>query len=259
MVCIFCVGFNFISFQLLITNPEYVLAVLGYACLTFTIGGLIFWAGEYYTESLNLPLDRVSLIFGAVSVIAGLFGAVGGGLIMDRIGGTNSKFGIVKAFAMCSIVIVPSIAVGGAGVLTFFPPLAFTCAGGAVLLFSVALAPINGVILRVVPHDLRAFAVSLMLFTIHLLGDFPSPVVVGWIADSLISESCDAFCGLRNAMLILMCYVILAVVFWTFGMLVAYSRACDSDKNAHNTSGIESSRIEEIKYEAEEERTTMDI
>jgi hypothetical protein len=75
-----------------------------------------------------------------------------------------------------------------------------------------------------VPHDLRAFAFSLTLFTIHLLGDFPSPVLVGWIADGLVTEACNKFCALRVSMLFMMCWVVLAVVFWTIGFLVAFAK-----------------------------------
>jgi MFS family permease len=210
--------------QLLILNPVFVLAVLGYACLTFTVGGLVFWAGEYYTDSLNMPLDRVSLIFGAVSAVAGLLGAVAGGVIMDKLGGTAGKWGIPKGLAVCALAIVPSLATGIACVMTSSPSVAFPTAFGSVFLFSAALAPVSGVILKVVPHDLRAFAFSLTLFSIHLLGDFPSPVLVGWIADGLVSDACNKFCGLRVAMLIMMCWVVMAVLFWTFGFLVAFAK-----------------------------------
>lgn len=216
------------SLAVLLRNPYYVLAVLGFACLTFSIGGMTFWAAEYFTESLRLPLARVTLVFGIVAAVAGLVGAIAGGIVMDRMGGTGSKWGIPKAFALCAASALLATVFGAGAVMASSAALAFAAAAGAVVFFSVALAPINGVLLRVVPLDLRAFAIAINLFVIHLLGDFPSPILVGWVADALVVvPSCNQFCGLRVAMLALMCWASLAVVFWGLGLLISHAAVVD--------------------------------
>jgi hypothetical protein len=48
--------------------------------------------------------------------------------------------------------------------------------------------PIISVILGCVPSDLRAFGYSVSLFVAHLIGDFPSPTVVGLL--KVIARTC---------------------------------------------------------------------
>ena len=95
------------SLHILVTNPVYVLAVLGYSCFTYSLGGITFWAGEYFTELLNMPLSQVTLLFGIVSALAGLLGAIAGGLLMDKLGGTAGLWGIPRAMAVCAVVTIP--------------------------------------------------------------------------------------------------------------------------------------------------------
>ena len=46
-------------------------------------------------------------------------------------------------------------------------------------------APVNAVALWSVPTELRPLAMSLSVVVIHLLGDVPSPPLLGWLQDYL--------------------------------------------------------------------------
>jgi hypothetical protein len=48
----------------------------------------------------------------------------------------------------------------------------------------VSQAPINAAILNSVGSDARAFAVGMSTFVIHVLGDVPSPWLVGKVSDA---------------------------------------------------------------------------
>jgi len=52
----------------------------------------------------------------------------------------------------------------------------------------VVTAPINGVVLGSVPPELRASAMALSIFAIHVFGDLWSPPLVGLLADHLPIE-----------------------------------------------------------------------
>jgi len=54
---------------------------------------------------------------------------------------------------------------------------------GAELLMFTSTGPVNTVIVSVVPPGIRASAMALSILTIHLLGDVPSPALVGWLSD----------------------------------------------------------------------------
>ncbi len=53
----------------------------------------------------------------------------------------------------------------------------------AQLLMFASTGPINSVIVNVVPAGIRATAVAGSIFAIHLMGDVPSPFLVGVVSD----------------------------------------------------------------------------
>jgi MFS transporter, Spinster family, sphingosine-1-phosphate transporter len=59
---------------------------------------------------------------------------------------------------------------------------------------------------EVAPHE-RATAVALSIFSIHVLGDLPSPPLIGWISDHS---------ALDRAVLIVPVAVLLCGAIWTF-------------------------------------------
>jgi hypothetical protein len=80
----------------------------------------------------------------------------------------------------------------------------------AVAEFAIFLStsPINVVILQGVPETLRASAMALSIFAIHLFGDLISPPLIGWISDSS---------SLQNAMFVLPAALALGTVAWWRG------------------------------------------
>lgn len=63
-----------------------------------------------------------------------------------------------------------------------------------------------------VPKELRGQATALSVFVLHLLGDFPSPYVIG-----ILSEKAD----IHIAMMLLALWLIIACVLWTSVMFVS--------------------------------------
>jgi hypothetical protein len=43
--------------------------------------------------------------------------------------------------------------------------------------------PANAVLVNVVMPEIRATAIAASIFTFHLLGDVPSPLLIGWVSD----------------------------------------------------------------------------
>ena len=54
----------------------------------------------------------------------------------------------------------------------------------AELLLFMSTGPINSAIVNMVSPTQRASALALSMFTIHLLGDVPSPTLIGWLSDT---------------------------------------------------------------------------
>src|SRR4029077_11303531 len=71
-----------------------------------------------------------------------------------------------------------------AGLARARPPVYWTAIVAAELLLFASTGPINSAIVNVVPPAIRATAVALSIFTIHILGDVPSPWLVGVLSDA---------------------------------------------------------------------------
>eukprot|EP00033_Pygsuia_biforma_P006132 GCRY01006819.1.p3 GENE.GCRY01006819.1~~GCRY01006819.1.p3 ORF type:complete len:131 (+),score=41.83 GCRY01006819.1:121-513(+) len=79
--------------------------------------------------------------------------------------------------------------------------------------------PINGALLSAVPEYFRTSAMAFSVFTIHLLGDMPSPTIIGWLFDHTHS--------MHFTMVGLALWLLWAVLFWGLGARVAEKRMRD--------------------------------
>jgi hypothetical protein len=88
-------------------------------------------------------------------------------------------------------------------------PLGFFVAiAGAEFAIFLSTSPINVVILQGVPVELRASAMALSIFAIHLFGDLISPPLIGKLSDTW---------SLGKAMFVLPMALVLATIAWWRG------------------------------------------
>ncbi|MFZ5449725.1 MAG: spinster family MFS transporter [Thermodesulfobacteriota bacterium] len=152
---------------------------LGYGMVTFALGGLAFWMPHYLEVSKGLSLSQANLLlFGSVTVAGGL-GTLTGGFLGDRLLTYTpgaplwvSGLGIVLALPLAAVAIF-----AGAPVL-YVPALV-----GAIFLLFLNPGVLTAVVVSVAGPTRRAQAVALNIVVIHLVGDVPSPFLIGWISD----------------------------------------------------------------------------
>lgn len=167
------------AYAMLTHLATYRRTILGYAAYTFALGGIVAWMPTFLTRVRGLPGERASVTLGAVLIATGFVGTFAGGWITDWLRTRVSRAGLWLS--------------GGATVLAApFAWLAFAVASPAVywsaivaaeLLVFVSTGPINEAIVDVVPSHLRASAMALSILTIHLLGDVPSPWLIGVVSE----------------------------------------------------------------------------
>ena len=80
----------------------------------------------------------------------------------------------------------------------------------AEFLLFLSTGPINVTIVSVVPVGMRAMAVAVSIFAIHLFGDAISPPIVGWLADRS---------SLAEAVLIMPAAIAVSGVIWVLTAL----------------------------------------
>lgn len=162
----------------LLRNRAYWTVSLGMAMMTFAVGGLQVWMPTFLTRMRSVPLDRANLVFGGMTVISGTVATLLGGWLGDRmLRRTPAGYQLVSAIGMLLSVPAMAVAIFFAGQLMY--PAIF--AGEFLILLNTA--PLNAALLNSVSARIRATAVAVNLFTIHVLGDAFSPTLIGYISD----------------------------------------------------------------------------
>jgi MFS transporter, Spinster family, sphingosine-1-phosphate transporter len=116
---------------------------------------------------------------GLMLVVTGLVGALGGGWIGDRLLRRHRE-AYLWLSAVTTLLAAPLawIAFTTADITVYLVTLF-----AAELLIFTCTAPINSKLIDMVPPGMRAAAMALCIFIIHLLGDVPSPTLIGRISD----------------------------------------------------------------------------
>jgi len=182
----------------LLRIPLYRRAVLGYCAHTAAVGAFAFWAPKYLEKRFDLKLDVANFWFGLVTVIAGAAGTILGGWIADRAiqrlpevpadADHTHLANRLAAAAQLRVCAIGVIIAAPFAVACFLVPTAgpfFVLAGCCELGVFMSTSPINAILLRTVPTYLRASAMAIAIFSIHLLGDLWSPPLVGLFLDYL--------------------------------------------------------------------------
>jgi predicted MFS family arabinose efflux permease len=162
----------------LATNGAYLSSILGYAAVTFSLGGISWWMVSFLQRMNGFSQDKAGTIMGGITVVCGLGGTVCGGVLAQWWSKRTDK-ALYLVPALSAVLAVPP------AMLCFFGPRTVTlpALGVAVFLIFLGTGPVNAATLNAVPANLRATAMAGQLFTIHVLGDAFSPKIIGIISD----------------------------------------------------------------------------
>jgi MFS family permease len=162
----------------LLKNKAYLSSILGYAAVTFSLGGISWWMPSFLQRVDGRSESSAAYIMGAITVVTGLGGTITGGTIAQRWSRTNSK-ALYLVPAISSALAVPP------ALLCFFGPHSLTLygLGAAIFLIFLGTGPVNAATLNAVRPEIRATAMAGQLFLIHALGDAISPRIIGTVSD----------------------------------------------------------------------------
>jgi len=151
---------------------------LGMAAMTFALGGIQVWMPTFLSRARGYSLKDANELFGAIVVVDGILASLAGGwlgdLLLPRM---KSSYYFVSAISM------------GLGVPVMIVALFFK---GSIMLPAIAVAafllllntsPLNTALVNSVGAHIRATAIAVNIFIFHLLGDVPSPTLMGYVAD----------------------------------------------------------------------------
>ncbi|HSY67264.1 MAG TPA: MFS transporter [Edaphobacter sp.] len=162
----------------LLKNRAYLASILGYAAVTFSLGGISWWMPSFLHRVVGLTESSAGFIMGAITVVAGLSGTVTGGIVAQRWSRKTSKALYLVPAISAALAVPPAL-------LCFFGPHSLTLygLGAAIFFISLGTGPVNAATLNAVRPEVRATAMAGQLFIIHALGDAISPPIIGAVSD----------------------------------------------------------------------------
>jgi MFS transporter, Spinster family, sphingosine-1-phosphate transporter len=162
----------------LLKNKAYLSSILGYAAVTFSLGGISWWMPSFLQRVEGRSESSAAYLMGVITLCGGLGGTITGGVIAQRWSRSNSK-ALYLVPAISSALAVPP------ALLCFFGPHSLTLVGLACAVFFISLGtgPVNAATLNAVRPEIRATAMAGQLFMIHALGDAISPPIIGAVSD----------------------------------------------------------------------------
>ena len=188
-------------------NPGFWTSTLGMAMMTFALGGIQVWMPTFLSRSRGYSLESANLMFGIIIVVDGILASLAGGWLGDYL--------LLHMKGSYYFVSAASMALG----VPFMIVALFM--QGPVMLPAIALAafflllntsPLNAAVINSVGAHIRAMALAVNIFVFHLLGDVPSPTLMGYVADkstlqaafilpvlAMIASSAILFYGMRFA------------------------------------------------------------
>jgi MFS family permease len=162
----------------LFCSPDYMLVVLGYTAYTFALGGFQHWGQSFLVREHGLPIERAGNFFGLTMVVAGLAGTFLGGMAatawQKR---TQAGYAMLLGWSVAAAMPCAWLALTAKTT-----PLAMGLLCLTMFLLFLSMGPVNTLILETAPAQLRASAMAVSIFMIHLFGDLWSPKIVGVIA-----------------------------------------------------------------------------
>lgn len=186
----------------LFRNFTYVGTTLGYAAYTFALSGLAFFMPTYLERVRGVELAQADFIVGAITVVAGLGGTFVGGYLGDW---TASKMKHGQ-LCLCGISSIAGIVPAWLALTVPSSPTYLVWFFIAEFLLFLSTGPVNVATVNVVPAGMRAMAMAMSIFAIHLLGDAISPPIIGLLADRN---------GLAEAVLIVPIAIAVSGVLWS--------------------------------------------
>lgn len=191
---------------------EYRNTVFGYAAYTFATGGIAAWMPTFLIRERHLATQSASVSLGAVLVVTGFAGTFVGGWLADALHERMPNANLLVS-GVTTLLAAPLawVALTSPNHAVYWPALA-----AAEVLIFMSTGPINSAIVDAVPAVMRASAMAASIFMIHILGDVPSPYLIGALADHV---------GLGRAVLLVPAAVLVAGVWWTYAAVMPRPRA----------------------------------
>jgi len=187
----------------LFRNGEFLLAALGYGAYTFALGGLAYWMPAFLERIRGMTRVEATATFGAVAVATGFAGTFIGGWLGDLfLRRTRTSYLWVSGISTLIAAPFTYVLLTNPNRSVYLPAMVI-----AEVFIFVCTGPVNSAIVNAVAPNERATAVGLSILILHVLGDVPSPPLIGKLSDAA---------SLDRALLIVPVAIVVAGLIWCY-------------------------------------------
>jgi MFS family permease len=193
----------------LFARARFRVVVLGYAAYTFALGGLAYWMPTFLERVRGIPKASAATDFGVIVLATGLVGTLAGGWLADYLL-RYSRQAYLWFSGAVTVLAAPLawLSLAATDRALYFPAIV-----AAELLLFMSAGPVNAAIVNLVSPLERASAAALTMIVIHLLGDVPSPILIGSVSDHLEPRLGEAG-ALAHAVLMVPAAILIAGIIW---------------------------------------------
>ncbi|MDD2806068.1 MAG: MFS transporter [Elusimicrobiales bacterium] len=170
---------SFRGYAALFKNRTFLLICLAQSIGTFSVGGMSAWMPSYFVRAFDISVGKAGLLFGAVTVLAGITGNFTGGWAADWLHKRTKRSYFIVGYLSFFL----SIPFGAAAILTNDLHTSLVMMFFAEFFVFAYSGPYHAAIVEVVPVTMRSMAFALDIFLIHALGDAISPFLLGVVSD----------------------------------------------------------------------------
>ncbi|KAF0685822.1 Aste57867_22344 [Aphanomyces stellatus] len=172
----------------ILSNPLFMLMSLGSSAYVFSISGLAAFGPSLLIGLGLFEESSAAMVFGGIIVVAGTIGTLLGGFLLDRscTGNEHDLFRLTMATKQALLFLT----LGTFFLLTSWGCLAQDLNMVSIVILAVALTFLFGCVpasivalLLSVDKRKRGLALGINTMMSHLLGDVPSPIVIGMFKD----------------------------------------------------------------------------
>jgi MFS family permease len=192
-------GGTLTAYKQFLTDPVYMTNALGFAMQSFAIGGLSVWAQPFFVRIHGMEQNEAAYYTSGLVAGAGFVGTAVGALFAD----VFAKRALIPAYAL---VTAAGYFVAGPLLLAglYIPDrnLALVCMFLGVVGMFLGTGPSNAIVSARSPALHRATGFALIIVLLHVLGDAPSPLIVGFVSDSFKAHGMPEGQALQKALVL---------------------------------------------------------
>ncbi|MEA2163943.1 MAG: transporter, Spinster family, sphingosine-phosphate transporter [Thermoanaerobaculia bacterium] len=191
------------AYKDLFRNRPFILTAFGYGAYTFALGGLAFWMPAFLERVRGMPRSEATVTFGAIALVTGFVGTFAGGWLGDFFL-TRTKQSYLWVSGIATLIAAPAtyIAVSNPHRAIYLPAIAI-----AEVFIFMSTGPVNSAIINAVAPGERATALGLSVLIMHLVGDIPSPPLIGMVSDHT---------SLEKAFMLVPLAIVVAGLIWSY-------------------------------------------